>query len=210
MRGKSWTIQILSDAWESTSWEDLLDNPLHTLIAETRLTKKFITDEEGTDLLLSRMLVKKLLEVECRKFYVLSANIEAHGHMGSCLGYALLTLHGKATNPRKDEFRERVGTIIERTLAGEARMETYKDRIAERKRVRERTRARIERGAVDVPEEPRNKNDEQVAVRHADASGVHIIENQHEEKMRDSHVSNRGSGAASEETSDKWRKTEQF
>ena len=34
----------------------------------------------------------------------------------------------------------------------------------------------------DVPVEPRNKNDEQVAVRHADASGGYIIENQHEEK----------------------------
>ena len=56
---------------------------------------------------------------------------------------------------------------MERSLAGEARMETYKDRIAERKRVREKRRARIERGAGDVPEEPRNKNDEQVAVRHA-------------------------------------------
>ena len=41
--------------------------------------------------------------------------------IGSCLGYALFTLHGKATKPRKDEFRERVGTIIERTLAGDAR-----------------------------------------------------------------------------------------
>ena len=61
---------------------------------------------------------------ERRRFYVLSANIEAHGHIGSCLGYALLTLHGKATKPCKDEFREQFGTIIERTLSGEARMET--------------------------------------------------------------------------------------
>ena len=50
-------------------------------------------------------------------------------------------------------------------------MKTYKDRIAERKRVRQRRRAPVERGAVDVPEEePGNKNDEQVAVRHADTS----------------------------------------
>ena len=77
-----------------------------------------------------------------------------HGHVGCCPGCALLTLHGKATKPRKDEFRERVGRIIDRSLAGEARMETHKDRIAERKRVRERRRARIERGTGDVPEEP--------------------------------------------------------
>ena len=67
----------------------------------------------------------------------------------------LLTSHGEEAKPRKDEFRERVGTVIEKTLAGEARMETYEDRIAETERVKERRRSRIERGAVDVPEEPR-------------------------------------------------------
>ena len=77
---------------------------------------------------------------------------------------------------------------MERTLAGEARMKTYKDRIAERQGVREKRRARIERGTWDMPEEPGNKNDEQVAVRHADASGGYIIENRHEEeRMRGIH-----------------------
>ena len=51
------------------------------------------------------------------------ANIEIHGHVGSCPRYALLIVHGKATKPRENEFRERVERIIERTLAGEARME---------------------------------------------------------------------------------------
>ena len=37
-----------------------------------------------------RMLIKEPLEVECRKFYVWYANVEAHGHLGSCPGYALL------------------------------------------------------------------------------------------------------------------------
>ena len=47
-----------------------------------------------------------------------------------------------------------------------------------------------------------------LAVRHADASGGYIMENQHEEKMmRDTHVRKRGSKAATEEQSDKWRKT---
>ena len=124
----------------------------------------------------------------------MSANIEAHGHMGSCPGYALLTSQGKATKPRKDEFRERVGTIIEKTLTGEASVDTCKDRIAETERVREKRRARIERGAVDVPREPGNKDDEQVAVRHADASGGYIKENQHEQKrMRYVQVSKRRS-----------------
>ena len=182
MRGNSWTNQTLSDAWESTNMEDLFDSPWHTVITETRLTKKFITDEEGAGILLPRMLVEKPPEVERRRLYVFSANIEAHGHIGSCPGYALLVSQGKATKPRKVEFRERAGTIVERILAREERMETNKERIAETERVRERKGARIERGAGDVPMEPVNRADEQVAVRHADASGGYIKENQHEEK----------------------------
>ena len=86
----------------------------------------------------------------------------------------------------------------------------WKHRIAETERVKERKRARVERGAGDVPVEPGNR-DEWVAVRHADASGGDIIENQHEEeRMRYIQVSKRGSEAASEEQSDKWRNTERL
>ena len=99
---------------------------LTTLCAETKLTEKFIKDEKGTDLLLPGMCVEEPLEVEHRKLYILYAGTEAHGHIGSCPGCALLTLHGRATKPRKDAFRERFGTIIERTLAGEAWMDTHR------------------------------------------------------------------------------------
>ena len=62
-----------------------------------------------------------------------------------------------------------------------------------------------------MPEEPGDKDDEQVAVRHADASGGYIRENQHEEKtMRNIHFSRGGPEAAGEEHSDEWRKTERF
>ena len=72
-----------------------------------------------------------------------------------------------------------------RDLDGKARMSAYKDRIAETERFKERKRARVERGAGDVPTEPGNRDDEQVAVRHADATGGDITENQHEEdRMR--------------------------
>ena len=68
-------------------------------------------------------------------------------------------------------------------------MNAYKDRIAETERVKERKRARVERGAGDVPMEPGNRGDEQVAVRHADASGGVFRENPHEEdRMSDIHV----------------------
>ena len=160
VRGKSWTRQTLSDAWESTD---------------------------------------------------LSADIEAHGHTGGCPGCAALASHGTATKPHTDECRERIRTIIERTLTGKARMNACKDRIAETEQGIERKRARVERGAGDVPLEPGNRDDEQMAVRHAAASGDDITENQHEEnRMRDIHVGKRGSEAASEEQPDKLRKTVRF
>ena len=61
-----------------------------------------------------------------------------------------------------------------------------------------------------MPEEPGEKDDEQ-AVRHADASGGYIIENQHEEKrQRDIKVNERGSEATNEEQTDAWRTTVRF
>ena len=56
VQGKSWARQTLSDAWESTSWESLFDNPFRTVITETKLA---IEDQP-------RMWVKEPLEVECR------------------------------------------------------------------------------------------------------------------------------------------------
>ena len=94
----------------------------------------------------------------------MSADIEAHGHTGGCPGCAALASYGRATKPHDDECRERIRTIIERALTGKARMNQYKDGIAETERVKERKRARVERGAGDVPIEPGNGADEQVAV----------------------------------------------
>ena len=89
-------------------------------------------------------------------------------------------------------------------------MNAFKDRIAETQRVKETKRARVERGAGDVPMEPGSRADEQVAVRHADASGGDIRENQHDEnRMRDIHVGKRRPEAAGEEP-DKLRKTVRF
>ena len=73
-------------------------------------------------------------------------------------------------------------------------MNAYKDRIAETQRVKEKRRARVERGARDLPMELGNGSDVQVAVRHADASGGDITENQHEEnRTRDIQFGKRGS-----------------
>ena len=62
-----------------------------------------------------------------------------------------------------------------------------------------------------MPMEPGNREDEQVAVRHADASGGYIKENQHEQnRMRDIHVGIREPEAAGEGQPDKLRKTVRF
>ena len=59
--------------------------------------------------------------------------------------------------------------------------------------------------------EPGNRDDEQVVVGQADASGGDIREYQHEDdRMRDTHVGKRGSVATSEEQSDKLSKTMRF
>ena len=126
---------------------------------------------------------------------------EAHGHMGSCPGYALLILHGKASKPREDEFRERVGRIIERNLGRRSQDGYIQWQNRWEKGESERGEELEQSETGDVPEEPGNKNDEQVAVQRADASGGYIIE--HEEKrMRGIRVNKRGSGATSEEQLD--------
>ena len=70
VRGKSWTRQTLSDVWESTNWEGLCGTPRQI----------------GTGSPLPRIVVERMPEVEPRRFYVLSADIEAHGHTEGCPG----------------------------------------------------------------------------------------------------------------------------
>ena len=104
---------------------------------EWKLTKKVTADKEGAGPLLPRIVVEKTLEVETRRFYDLSADIEAHGHTGGCPGCAALAPHEDATKPHNDECRERIRSIIETTLTGKAGMIAYKDRIAETERRKE-------------------------------------------------------------------------
>ena len=47
VRGKSWTRQTLSDAWESTNWEGLCGTPWQMVAPEVMLTKKVTADKEG-------------------------------------------------------------------------------------------------------------------------------------------------------------------
>ena len=101
--GKSWRRQTLSDAWESTNWEGLCVFPWQMLAPELKMTKKVEADREGAGPPLPRIVVERAPEVEPRRFYVLCADIEAHGHTGGCPGCAALASHGKATKPHNDE-----------------------------------------------------------------------------------------------------------
>ena len=135
---QNWTRQTLSDAWDVTNWDGLCGTPWQMMAPELKLTKKVTADKEGAGPSLPRIVVEREPEVEPRRVYVLSANIEAHGHTGGCPGCAALASQGKSDKTRKDELRERFGTIIERTLTGKARMNAYKDRIAETQRVKKK------------------------------------------------------------------------
>ena len=132
VRGNSWTRQTLSDAWESTNWEGLCGTPWQMVAPELKLTKK-VTAAAGPH---CEGLWWKELRRLTRRFYVVSADIEAHGHTGGSPGCAALASLGRAIKPHDDECRERIRTIIERSLTGKARMTAYKDRIAETERVR--------------------------------------------------------------------------
>ena len=97
VRGKSWTRQTLSDAWESTNWEGLCGTPWQMVAPELKWTKKVTADKEGAgDPPLPRIVVERAPEVEPRRFYVLSADIEAHGQTGGCPGCTALVSHEKS------------------------------------------------------------------------------------------------------------------
>ena len=95
-----------------------------------KLTKKVKSQKRRNCLPLSRISVEIIPEVEPRRFHVFSADIEGHGHTGGCPGCAALAGHGKATKPHNNECRERIRTIVERTLTGKARMNAYTHRVA--------------------------------------------------------------------------------
>ena len=90
---------------------------------ELKLTKRVTADEQGSGPPKPRIVVERAAEVEPRRFYVWSADIEANGHTGGYLGCAVLVSHGRAIKPHNNECRERIRTIIERTLTGKSKDE---------------------------------------------------------------------------------------
>ena len=64
VRGKSWTRQTPSDAWESTNWEGLCGTPWQMVAPELKLTKKVTADKEGAGVPLPRIVVERAPEAE--------------------------------------------------------------------------------------------------------------------------------------------------
>ena len=135
------------DAWESMNGEGLCATPWK-MVAELRLTQKVTADKEGAGPPLPRIVVERAPEVEPRRFNVLSADIEAHGHTGGCPGCAALASHGKATKPQNGESRERIRTIIERTFFHWKSKDEYVQRQSRRDRASERDKKKLELSEV--------------------------------------------------------------
>ena len=57
VRGKSWTRQTLSDAWESTNWEVLCGAPWQMVAPELKLTNKVTADKERAGPPMPRIVV---------------------------------------------------------------------------------------------------------------------------------------------------------
>ena len=95
---------------------------------ELKLTKKVTADEEGAAPPLPRIVVEGIREADPRRFYVLSADIGAHGHTEGCLACAALASHGRASKPHNNKCRERIRMIILRTVTGKRqRVNAYRD-----------------------------------------------------------------------------------
>ena len=163
VRGTNWIRQTLRDVLESKNREGLCGIPWQMLGPELKLTKKVTFDKEGAAPPLPRLVVEREDSSLCLLTLSLTDTLEVVQVQRSI----------------RDFYLEKQGSMQTKTEAL-------------RERVKERKRARVERGAGDVLTEPRNRDEEQMAVRHADASGGDITENQHEENiMRDIHVGNR-------------------
>ena len=63
VRGKNWTRQTLSDAWESTNWEGLRGTPWQMVAPELKLTKKVTADKEGAGPPLPTIVVEEHLKL---------------------------------------------------------------------------------------------------------------------------------------------------
>ena len=145
VRGRSWTRQTLIVASDATDWDGLCGTPWQMVALELKLSKNVTAGKEGAGPPLPRIVVERIPQAAPRRSQVLSADVEAHGHTGVSPGCAALASLGRAMKPHNNECRERIRTIIGRTLTGKVRMSAYKDRVAETERLKEHKGARVKK-----------------------------------------------------------------
>ena len=144
VRGQSWTRQTLSDPWDATNWSGLCGTPWQMVATTLKLTKKV----KGVGPPLPRTSR-------------LTVTLE------NCPGCAPPAW--KSDPIAQQRTSRKIRTISRENLDGKGKDECIQ-RVAESERVEERNRARVERGAEDVPMEL--GNEQQMADRHAVTSGV--------------------------------------
>ena len=88
-------------------------------------------------------MIGRAPEVEPRRFYVLSADIEAHGHEAAQDAQHLHRMEKRQSHTTMNAEKKSERSLTE-PLTGNARMNAYKERIAETERVKEKKRARVE------------------------------------------------------------------
>eukprot|EP00959_Pyramimonas_sp_CCMP1952_P383536 8037285-Pyramimonas_sp.AAC.1 len=97
VRGKSWTRQTFEDAWDRTGWDDMCGAPWEMMAKEKKLEQKVTADKEGKGEPLPIPPVgDRAPEVAPRRFYVLTADIEARGATPNCPGCESIAIHGRA------------------------------------------------------------------------------------------------------------------
>ena len=128
--------------WESTNWEGLCGTPWQMVAPELKLTKKVTAEQEGAGPPMAKdrgLKERRRLSLEDSTFCLRTLNLT------DTMEVVRVVRHLHRMDERQNHImtnaEKRIRTIIERTLTGKARMNAYKDRIAETERVKERRRA---------------------------------------------------------------------
>ena len=104
VRGKSWTSQTLSDAWDATNLDGLCGAPWQGVALELQLTKKVTAHISGAEPPLLRIAVEgKFQRLSQEDLKCCRQTSRLHGHTGGRPGCAALALHARAIKPHSNE-----------------------------------------------------------------------------------------------------------
>ena len=131
-RGKSFSRLAASDAWDAEGIETLCGVPWSMVDKQVKLSRKVTSGPEGAGPPLEpRAPVDRAPELEPRRRYVLSADVEKFGATPGCPGCESLMVHGRVVGTsHNQECRDRIGELLERAVEGQARLEAHRRRTA--------------------------------------------------------------------------------